>query len=173
MLTQLIRCTKNNKGFTLIEMLASVIILGIIAAIAAPNLFAYMNHTIVNGEFSTLKGAMKAGQREASKRGRACEIDVDIATNEITGETVEATPVVCLAEDKELNDDLIITTNDNDIVFGSKGNVDMAASAVFVVSMEGTNTQRCLVISPGLGIMRDGVYTGDPAVIDEDNCDSN
>ena len=44
----------NNKGFTLIELIVVIAILGIIAAIVAPNVFRYVNESkksadIVNG----------------------------------------------------------------------------------------------------------------------------
>ena len=39
---------KYNSGFTLIEMLATIVIIGVIAAIAAPNFLGLLNRNRVN-----------------------------------------------------------------------------------------------------------------------------
>jgi prepilin-type N-terminal cleavage/methylation domain-containing protein len=38
---------KSNKGFTLVEMIVTVIIVGVIASIAAPNLLGLLNQSRV------------------------------------------------------------------------------------------------------------------------------
>ena len=42
------RVLKNQSGFTLIEMLVTVILIGIVAAISAPNLIAMLNRNRSN-----------------------------------------------------------------------------------------------------------------------------
>ena len=160
-----------TKGFTLIETLVTAVIIGVIAAIAAPNLIGLMNATRVKEGIAQIEGAIKEGQRQAIRLGKRCTVTVDTVNNEITAQTVEATPVNCLLSNRELNDSLEIETNDAVITFSSKGIPDNTTDSIFVVHMpNGTNERRCLVITPGLGIMRTGEYNVDPAILDVNNC---
>ena len=160
-----------TKGFTLIETLATVVIIGIVAAIAAPNLIGLMNRTRVKQGIAQVEGGIKEGQRQAIRLGKRCTVTVDTVNNEITAQTVEATPVNCLLSNRELNDSLEIATNNAVITFSSKGTPDNGTESIFVVHMpNGTNERRCLIVSPGLGIMRTGEYNVDPATLNVDNC---
>ena len=163
--------TKNNQGFTLIEMVSAVIVLGIVAVITMPSLVGWMNYTQVKQGIAQIEGAIKEGQRQATRMGKPCQVTIDTANKRVTAQTVEATPVNCLLSNRELNDNLDIETNDATITFSSKGTPDNAADSVYIVFMtNGTDKQRCLVVSPGLGIMRSGRYNGDPATLDSNNC---
>lgn len=163
----------DNKGFTLIEMLAVTLVIGVIAAIAAPNLFALMNQNIVRQGLTQLEGAIREGQKQANREGESCTVTIDAVNNQITGD--------CLLSNRDLNDNIIIATNvDNngtanqfDITFSSKGNVvgltvatpPPLNEAMFIVFMaNGTDARRCLVISGVLGNMRNGTYDNDPTV---------
>ena len=178
--------TKNN-GFSLIEILAVTIILGIASAIAAPNLMALFSHHKVRNTMVIINGAVKEAQKQAIRQGITCDIDINLDARTITGN-----PLPCLPEQRNLDDDVrntddvTIATNLNPptISFSAKGNT--TTGGTIVVYSGFTNTQRCFVISNGLGITRTGDYT-DPltvpttpgelaainAGIDSNNCDSN
>ena len=163
----------NNKeaGFNLIEILVVTIIVGIVAAIAAPNFLGLLRRNQVNAALQTLHGAIKETQRQAIRQGRSCRIDFDLSNNKLTGN-----PPNCLLSDRLLNDDIVIRTNfpgaSPNISFSHKGST--TRSGTIVVSSPQTNSQRCFVISLGLGIMRTGNYTGSPTgSVSATNCDSN
>ena len=147
----------GNDGFSLIEMLATVAIVGIISAIAAPNFLGYFNHNRVIGSISLLNGAIKETQRQAIRLGTQCRVFIDPSTN-----IINANPPNCLLSERTINNDISIRTNLSgsppSITFSSKGST--TKSGTIVVSHEATDTQRCFVISLGLGITRTGNYTG-------------
>ncbi|MDJ0533853.1 MAG: prepilin-type N-terminal cleavage/methylation domain-containing protein [Xenococcaceae cyanobacterium MO_207.B15] len=160
---------RKNQGFTLIEMLATVIIIGIVAAISAPNLLGLLNRNRVNQGLTELEGAIKEAQRQAIRSGEGCTVTINTSNKSITGG--------CLLSTRDLDENLDITTNvtgtanNYDIVFSGKGNTSNSG-AIFVIYMSsGTDQQKCFVIDNTLGAMRTGDYTGNPtATLNVNNC---
>lgn len=148
---------KSNRGFTLIELMVVLTIVGIIAAIAAPNFTGLLGRIRVNSALEELLGAIKETQRLAMRHGKSCRININPATN-----ILSATDGDCLLNTRNINDSVTIRTNLSgsipNIPFSHKGNTTKAGT--IVLSSNFTNVQKCFVISLGLGIMRSGNYTG-------------
>jgi prepilin-type N-terminal cleavage/methylation domain-containing protein len=145
---------KSNSGFTLIEMLVVVIIIGVIAAIAAPNFLGLLNRNRVNEAAQQVEGALKEAQRQAMRKGTQCTINIDKTNKTISGAN-------CLLSTRVLNDLIILDSSRTSITFSGKGNIDATTTPVLVVSMtNGTNLQKCVVLEGFLASMRTGNYSG-------------
>jgi prepilin-type N-terminal cleavage/methylation domain-containing protein len=140
---------RSNSGFTLTEMIVTIIIIGVIAAIAAPNLLGLLNRNRVNEAVRQIEGAIKEAQRQAIRESSSCTVNITSATRTVSGG--------CLLSNRIINSNVNINS-DHTIAFSGKGNTD--SSATIVVSTSNNNVQKCLNISAGLGLIREGDYDG-------------
>ena len=154
------RVRKFNSGFTLIEMLATIIIIGIIAAIAAPNFLGLLNRNRVNEAARQVEGALREAQRQALRRGKQCSININETTKIISNPTTNG----CLLNSRNLNNLIKLDSSRTTITFSGKGNITIDGSnptPVLVVSMpNGTDLQRCVVLDNILASLRTGEYSG-------------
>ena len=148
---------KSDHGFTLIELMVALIIVGVIAAIAAPNFIGLLNRIRVNSALEKLLGAIRETQRLAMRHGKRCWIEIDPNTNILSSTTNS-----CLLNKRKIDENVTIRTNLSgstpNISFSHKGNTTKMGT--IVLSSDLTDTQKCFVVSLGLGITRIGNYTG-------------
>lgn len=137
-------------------MLVTIIIIGVIAAIAVPNFLGLLNRNRVNQAQRQVEGALKEAQRQAMRKGKQCSIDISTSSKTISSSTNG-----CLLSNRNLNDLVQLNSNSTTITFSGKGNITGATPPVLVVSIpNGTNLQRCVVIDSLLGSLRSGNYSG-------------
>lgn len=158
------RVRKYDSGFTLIEMITVVIIVGVIAAIAAPNFLGLLNRNRVNEAVRQIEGALKEAQKQAIRNGTSCSITIDPANNLITNPSGGNG---CLLNTRSIDDSIQLDSSRTTITFSGKGNITIDNSnvalrtPVLVASMNsGTDKQACVVMENSLGAIRTGDYLG-------------
>lgn len=60
---------RNNQGFTLLELMFTVVVIGIIAAISIPSYQGYVRRTVCEDAKGTLTGLANAMERFRAQRG--------------------------------------------------------------------------------------------------------
>ncbi|WP_019506441.1 type II secretion system protein [Pleurocapsa sp. PCC 7319] len=163
---------KINKGFTLVEMITTVIIVGVIASVAAPNLLGMLNQARVKDGLAQVEGAIKETQRQAIRRGKICKIKfvtetidgksrqtINVVESTDTGETVSAGYYNgCLLSKRILPVDVSVNTGGiTKITFSGKGNTDSSSEGIIRISHPLTTTEKCVQIEGLLG----NILTGD------------
>ena len=157
---------KQNSGFTLIEMITVVIIIGVIAAIASPNLLGLLNRNRVNEAVREIEGGLREAQKQAISNGKQCT--VNISATGLTNPTAAGVNG-CLLTNRIVNNLVTLNSNRATIVFSGKGNITINNATseprpILVAYMaNGTNKQGCVVVQSTFGSIRTGDYTGDPA----------
>jgi prepilin-type N-terminal cleavage/methylation domain-containing protein len=149
----------TSSGFTLLEVLIVVFIIGILAAMGIPSWFSLMNRQRVSNAqaqvFQALRSAQStAKQTRSSKRVTFLNPTGEVPTIQMTGKP-----------DQKLGNgnlqpgmiQLDIPTGTQEIIFNPDGNV-VAESLPFKILISGTNNnpRRCVVVRTILGSMTQG-----------------
>lgn len=148
---------KNNQGFTMIEILTVVVIIGILSAIAAPSFLGMLNKNKLSNALAQVRGALQEAQREAINKSKTCEVTIP----EGNDQTINSTPSDCLVTGSRTLKDINIehVTGTGKIEFDFKGRTNVSSAGTIRLSVPDTSlTQKCLVVSEGLGIIRTGNY---------------
>lgn len=165
---------KSNKGFTLVEMLAVLVIVAVIAAVAVPNLLGMLNQTRVKDGFGQIEGAIRETQKLAVRRGKTCKIKfvnqtidgksrqvITVVESTDADETVSANYYNgCLLERRILPSEVTVDSGTiTKITFTPKGNTVNDSQGTIIVSHNSTaNTGKCLQIQGALGNILTGNY---------------
>jgi prepilin-type N-terminal cleavage/methylation domain-containing protein len=175
---------KSNKGFTLVEMIVTVIIVGVIASIAAPNFLGLLYQSRVKDGLAQVEGAVKEAQKQAIRKGRICKIRftssgtgadersvIQVHPDEIVGATT-VSYAGCLLSNRELPDSIsfsllnsVTSTLDSvdsstpaDLGFSTKGNPDFQGTMVIQHPQVDTVNWKCIQIEGLLGSVLTGDY---------------
>ena len=160
------------RGFTLIESLVTVLLIGIFAAILAPSFTGWLNSRRIEDVTAQVESALKEAQSEAQKRSFSCAV-------EISPTAITANPTACFptgAKDLTKLGVTVLAKNHSGTTLASnlrlparlevshRGNISLpssSAEAIITVFQQGGSVQgRCLAVTSGIGIMRRGKYVG-------------
>jgi len=158
---------KRESGFTIVELVAVIVITGIIAAIAAPR-FIGMDAFDARGSYSTLVSALRFAQKTAiAQRATVC-VNVDPATKIVTltyrnsadcslaSTGSVADPATQAAYSKTLSNNVTITASAGTIGFDGLGRPVPNATATFTVknAVVASESTRTITVEAETGYVR-------------------
>jgi prepilin-type N-terminal cleavage/methylation domain-containing protein len=159
---------KLNQGFTTAEIIVTLIIAGILAAMATPNLLAAYTRSRVNEAVDQIQGALLEAQTQAIRSGRnGCAITISATGITYTGVTPPAGEVACLLNSRTFPPEATINSSQtlpHTVNFSYKGTIVVADAFTMWITnsqfLTEDNQPPCLVLSSPLGIVRTGYYQG-------------
>jgi prepilin-type N-terminal cleavage/methylation domain-containing protein len=166
------RIKLSYQGFTLIEILVTVAIMGVMAAIAAPSFMTWLNNKKVDDVLAQVEGALKEAQSTAIRKNITCNVLVksdritSVVSDQASAEVPGCLPSGWRLVSNESRNIRILGTGGSSgtiIKFSTKGTTLLTpttqAVAVYRTDVPGSGTKKCLVVSSGIGIIRVGNYT--------------
>jgi prepilin-type N-terminal cleavage/methylation domain-containing protein len=152
------------KGFTQAELMVAILVMGILAAIAAPNLSQWLRQKQVDAAFNQIEFALQETQTEAVKRHQACYLNLP------RGDDPTLTGNCLVTGDRVLKD---VTLNHNRTSdswkisfneYGENRSVSNDPGTLWLSSTDGNVRSKCLVISVGIGLKRSGKYESNKCI---------
>jgi prepilin-type N-terminal cleavage/methylation domain-containing protein len=181
----------DSQGFTLAEMLVTVIVAGVLAAVTIPSFVGLLNKNQVQESTDIIQTALKEVQKEAMAKSINCELRIDGAARTVqafsfiinsTSNIVypSTVPANCLTSSYSLGSNVSIYTNSTPttqirVRYSYKGNVTadtIGTEAVVVLSGTSSNEKKCVIVPNGVGIVRTGTYTGSNSTALASSCSS-
>ncbi len=186
---------KSQRGFTLIESLITIVVMGILGMIATPSFLTWLNNKKVEDVTAQVEGAIKESQLESIKKSQACTLTI--------GVTITSAPANCLTSGERDLRKLGMATVGTDpnsnpnnnasgisistanlgtpavINFTYKGTIPTMSGGTGIITIyqasgAASRKMRCIVIASGIGIVRSGTYTGaTPAAPVVNSCRTN
>ncbi|MDJ0635020.1 MAG: type II secretion system protein [Xenococcaceae cyanobacterium MO_188.B29] len=169
----------QNKGFTLTEMIVTVIVAGVIAAITAPSLVGWFNRNQINEAQRQVESALKEAQRQAIRRGKSCSVKINTTNNTISISD-SSYDNGCLLSQRNVGESTLVggdtvslkaNSNPVTISFTHKGNT--SSQEVIVIESSLSSAKKCVAIAEGIGRIKTGTYTGNlNTTLTRDSCSS-
>lgn len=156
----------HAAGFTLIEGLIVVVIMGLLAAIAAPSWFGFLQQRKINVTQDMVYQALRATQADAmqqrhdrrfSIRERNGRLEwVSHPETTLSSQAVAWTPLVDGVVFADIDNTMLSSGGTYYVKFDMYGNVKARISTVTFSTGGSTQTHRCVVVSTMIGAMRKG-----------------
>lgn len=165
--------SSSIAGFTLIEMLVVVIIIGVLGSIAAPSWLSYLNRQRVTTVRDELKAVLKEAQTKAQQKSTSYSVVLgstpDGPTAALSTAGAIANPVTLGSNTKNIQLASFVgsTASSASLEFNYRGEVskDDLPFVIKVISDNSSDTQKCLIVSSLLG----GIVEAEKSTCDNPN----
>lgn len=186
-----------SKGFTLLEVLTVVVLVGIMSAIAAPGMLGFLARSKINSALGSFQGVLQESQRAAIRESKDCSIEMPASGTKSSNTSNSQIEISgsCLSTGAQQAEDVMIRHNFATVsapdegtgdsyngtsvlaaeLFDFKGSTDTSLSSnlVIVISSDKDDVfQKCIVVSDGLGLIRVGNYPPNDISTAIDKCSS-
>jgi type II secretory pathway pseudopilin PulG len=154
---------KNESGFTILELLVIVILLGTLAAIAAPGWLGFINRQRVRTVNDRVFQSLRLAQSEAKRTKQSVTITFNPGSATDSPTVTFSPPLATGGSQQKLDGGgeikpgtiTLIPTPSNSLTFDYQGNLAAGTTPFYVtVAVSGGGTRQCVIVNTLLGGMR-------------------
>ncbi len=162
----------SEQGFSQLEIIIVLVVMGILGTIAAPSFLNWVNTRKLEVGLAELEGTLIEGQNQAIRLSKTCTINLPTGSSSV----LSSLPTECLRNGNRTLEGLQLrhSLSNPSLSYDFKGRVPPSLSSeqtvVLSVVQEINTPSKCLVIAPGIGLIRVGTYTGSPTTVLASNC---
>lgn len=131
-----IHMNKKNHGFTLIELIVTLVILGILFAVAAPDIITTTKSNRVTTQYNTMRGDFAFARDMAITRNIAVTLSSNNGTDWSNGWTV-TTPTTTVRNGDATNN-ITISGDAPSLTYNPDGTANIAVATIFKLCDERT-----------------------------------
>ena len=169
---------QKDRGFTLLEMLAVLMIIGILTAIAAPSVLAMMSRAKLSNSLERVRDTLELSQSQTTQKNKKCNIYIptgnQIVSDCLTSADSSSSGIAGVPDGLQSvklddRDDIIIENiKDFDskistisllrINYNLRGVTQYFGTVVLSSRSNPDGDKKCLIVDAGIGLVRTGTY---------------
>jgi type II secretory pathway pseudopilin PulG len=155
--------SQREGGFTIMELLIIIIIVGVLAAIAAPSWLTFINRQRINAVRGEVYQTLQTAQSDAKKNKLSRTVTFRTfsnSKNDVPQVSINGGPPQLLGNGQIKKGQITAfkTSSPLPITFDYQGNVDeqngKSAKTPYIVTLSGPGGKRCVIVQTLLGGMR-------------------
>ena len=172
---------QKDRGFTLIEMLAVLMIMGVLMAIATPSVLAMMARARLSNSVDRVRDTLELARSQTTQKNKKCNVYIPTGNQIVSDCLVSAErassgitdvpnglPLVKL-DDK---DDILIENSVSSIsltkiAYNFKGITQNSGTLVLSSRSNPDGEKKCLIVDAGIGLIRTGKYINNACQVGE------
>jgi prepilin-type N-terminal cleavage/methylation domain-containing protein len=152
--------SQSVAGFTLLELLVVVAMVGVLSAIAAPSWLSFLNTQKMNAARNDLASILRTAQTEAQSRQQSKQVSFSSTTFSVTvrnqfnstGGINTTGGVVTTLGSGNAGNNFTLTAPSTSIVFDHSGRTNASTPFIIKITRNGSSTtQSCVIVTTLLG----------------------
>ena len=172
----------QESGFSILEVMTVLVISGVMAAVAGPNVIGALRQSEVNRVFTEVNGAIQQAQANANRQSIDCTLTIaeTTAAGGSPTYTIDGSPAGCVLEPVIIDRDIISITSTRtgppwNVSFDFQGTTTVNDLGTYLIARRDgagnviEETGKCIVISSAIGMIRTGIYAPDNTITPNDS----